>query len=254
MLSSHWNLVIKDGSKKIVVATGGEDDEDLGDEWILEDASDVLGRFVSGNNSIRMSWDHVKTKMWKSFFANVRCRYWTKLGVNRRLRILARAIKPLLTFHCAAWPPQSQIAQEMDRLQRRMTSAAIGLRPIPLETPAQFRRRVGREASRFIDQQWWSHSWFNSVISWHEHLFRDWNVQRKFFEDAISPELLSSSFAWAPVIVQHWGMHWVEQHSVYSENNARSVQVSRLFRRACAGHVHARWAEAVEWVKARMRQ
>ena len=123
-LLTDWNLKIKPGSRRIVVARG-HCHEELDAAWTVEESSDILGRTISGDNSIRTSWDLVKSKMWKSFFGNVRCKHWRKLGLERRLQTLERAVKPLFSFHCVAWAPQNQVAKEVDQLQRRMTAAAI---------------------------------------------------------------------------------------------------------------------------------
>ena len=178
-------------------------------------------------------------------FGNVRCKHWCKLGLERRLKTLERAVKPLFTFHCVAWPPQNQIAKEVDQLQRHMTAAAIGLRPSPLESAADFRRNSARECSKLIGDSWWKYYWFDSAISWRAHLVRDFERQRRFFENGVAPHLLSTVFAWAPVMYSTWSADWIEAQRFFSQNNGRQCMDSRLFRRACVGHVHRRWAQGV---------
>ena len=228
----------------------GSDADDVNTDWVMEDCSDVLGRVIAGNNSIRQSWNAVKCNMWKAFFSNVRCKYWRQVGFQRRLILLSRAVKPLLMFHCTAWPPQQQVGKELDQLQRRMTAATLGLRPYPLEDPSCFRRRAARECSRIIGDQWWRKLWTNSCIRWQKHLDRDWGRQRLFFEDGVSPEKLSTCFAWAPLLTSTWDAAWIESHREYSQNIARNTRTSRLYRRARAGYVHTRWGEGIVWAKA----
>ena len=99
-------------------------------------------------------------------------------------------------------------------------------------------------------QQVMEFSSFDSAISWRAHLIRDWEKQRRFFEDGVPPHLLSTVFAWAPVLYSTWSADWIEGQRQFSQNNARQCMDSRLFRRACVGHVHRRWAEGVSWAMA----
>ena len=246
-LKNEWGLCIKDGSKQVVLSRGQRDDDIIGDEWTVEDTSDILERLVSGDNSIRPSFTHVKARLWKSFYANIRVKHWRKLGVCRRLQLIDRAVKPHLLFHSAAWPPQRQVASEVDRLQRKMVATALGLYREPAEDIAAFKRRVGRECSRAIATKW-SELWYSSAISWHDHLLRDWDKQRKHFDDGVPAELLSTNFAWSPALITTWGTEWVDAHRVYS--NSGFKRVSRLFRRSCSGHVNMRWAEGINMARA----
>ena len=178
------------------------------------------------------------------------CPNWRRVGYNRSLKLLERAVKPLFAFHCAGWPPQQQISKELDQLQRRMRAAAIGLRPYPMEPLESFRRRAGRECSQVIGNGWWRALWINSAIRWHEHLKRDWLRQLLHYDDGADTSKLSTSFAWAPAMVATWSAEGIESLRHYATNNARNTRVSRIHRRACAGHVHQRWTEGIKWATA----
>ena len=152
-LNENWNLTIKPDSKKIVVSRG-QDDHVVSDDWTIEDTSNILGRFISTDNSIRPSFDVAKQRMWGSFFANVRVKHWHKLGIRRRLLLIDRAIEPVLKFHAAAWAPQRQVALEVDRMQRRMVSSALALHRDPDEDISLFKRRVGKGCAKCISTKW----------------------------------------------------------------------------------------------------
>ena len=189
---SRWNLVIKPDSKQLIVSREHCDDDVIPEDWIVENASVVLGRVLSSDNCIRASWDGAKQKMWKSLNANLRLKHWTKLGAARRLVILSRAIRPILYFHCSAWPPQTQVALEVNRLQRQMTSRAIGCFRDPLESYERYRRRIGRDCSEAINGSWWSKHWFDTACAWREHLDRDWERQRLHYSAGVSTSRLST--------------------------------------------------------------
>ena len=113
----------------------------------------------------------------------------------------------------------------------------------PDEDISFFKRRVRRECSKAISTKW-SSLWYQSAISWHKHLLRDWEQQKLHYDDGIATSRLSTCFSWAPLIVNTWGSEWLSRHRVYSTNNSKLE--SRLFRRACSGHVNMRWAEGID--------
>ena len=241
-LLSNWGLHIKPGSKTLTLSKGQDVDFDVPTDWILEATTNVLGRLVSEDNSIHESWKCLRTKMWKVFYANVRARHWKLFGFQRRLKLLDRAIGPLVRFHSASWPPQNGVKVELDKLHRRMVAMALNLPWYPLDTIQMYRRRVSRESNKHICKLW-SQTWFENAVEWKLHLERDWRQQVNFFNDNVDPTKLSTCFAWAPVLFNHVGSSWIQQHRTFHPTNNHVV--TRVHRRRCTGKVHPRWAESV---------
>lgn len=71
-----------------------------------------------------------------------------KLSVGQRIRVLNRCVLPVFDFHCTRWAVGPQIVQNVDTLQRRMINIVLQTQVLPGETPAEFVRRRGREASK----------------------------------------------------------------------------------------------------------
>ena len=147
-------------------------------------------------------------------------------------------------LYCSAWPPQTQVALEMNRLQRQMTSRATVCFRDPLERYERYRRRIGRDCSEAINGSWWSKHWFDTACAFRDHLDRDWERQRLHYSAGVSPSLLSTCISWSLVIVNTWCSEWLSQQRHFSENDGRME--SRLHRRTFSDYVAQRWADGVD--------
>ena len=145
--------------------------------------------------------------MWAAFYANVRARGWRKLGMQRRLSLLGRCVSPIAAHYLSIIPPQAAYAIKLDRLRKRMVSAAMFNTRLVVESWVCFMRRSSREASRWIEDnsQWWSRKWLQRSLSWAAHLERDYARQKSHFVDGVHPDLLSTQFSWAATLYSFHG-------------------------------------------------
>ena len=73
-------------------------------------------------------------------------------------------------------PPQLQMANDLDAVQRRMVAIALRLTPANGETREQFTCRRGRAARQLCLQSGlWSRRWFRRALNWDGHDRRERN-------------------------------------------------------------------------------
>ena len=155
--------------------------------------------------------------------------------LSRKMGCLMRAVKPIISYRCSLWPPQRQIGNEVDALQRKMVAIACPLRRAPGEESDQFARRRGRHASRVAkDAGLWSLHWFDRALAWDDHVQRNhsgcsWNRSLCAFHDSSWLQARRSVFA---------AVTWMRV-------NAWTPFAGRTATRAVSGKVQPRWQEAV---------
>ena len=132
-LSSTWGLLPKPGSRRIIAAKGADTSHDVGAGWIIGEVSEVLGWIIQSDGDIDKGWRKLTCKMWKAFYANVKAPGWRRLGSQRRLSLLSRSIRGLVEHGVAVFPPQHFYGCDLDRLQRKMVSAAMENTRLPTE-------------------------------------------------------------------------------------------------------------------------
>ena len=130
-LRDVWGLHVKADSKRILTVKGAGDDILVGTHWIAEDVSDVLGWPIQADGGHSACWSRMLAKMWASFYSNVKARGWRKLGMRRRLALLQRCVAPIVAHYAAIIPPQHAYGVKIDRVQRRMVSAAMATQGLP---------------------------------------------------------------------------------------------------------------------------
>ena len=157
------------------------------------------------------------------------------------MKCLERSVKPMMSYRCSIWPPQKQIAKELDAVQRKMISIACPTRRRPGEDSSQHARRKGRHASGLAkDAGLWSDHWFKRALAWDEHVGRSrsgckWNLSLLAFHDASWLQQQRCTFAAvAPIRSNPW-----------------TVFAGRTGTRAQAGKVQPRWQEAIQKVRNR---
>ena len=162
-----------------------------------------------------------------------------KAPTSSKLKCIERAVRPMLSYRCSLWPPQKQVAHEIDSIQRKMISVACPTPRAPWEDAEQHARRRGRLASELAKEVGtWSKHWFDRASAWDEHVHRDrsgckWNQSLLTFQDA----------------------SWLQQqralYAALASNrvNPWTVFAGRTGTRAAAGKVHPRWQEVVQKVR-----
>ena len=121
------------------------------------------------------------------------------MALEVKLKLMARVVAPQIDYRCSRWPPQRQIAAEIDRMQRKMTATLLHMRVSAGESVEDFCRRRNRRCTQICNEHGlWSKRWFDRAISWDAHLSRprntycwaaklrsyhdrDWFIQRQFF-------------------------------------------------------------------------
>ena len=126
----------------LMVSDGNLDVPDDSDRWPLVHTFIVLGHAIQSSGSIRACWSQARSSMWKAFWANPGAAAAGHLACDRKMSLMSRAVLPQLSFRCSRWPPQSQIGNELDRLQQKMTASVMRLlRSCEEEVDAYVRRR-----------------------------------------------------------------------------------------------------------------
>ena len=159
--------------------------------------------------------------MWGAFWANASAAGTMKLPVQLRLKLLLRAVVPILDFKYSRWPPQRQIANELNAVQRKMVAILLRLTPTDGETREQFVRRRGRAARQLCLQCGiWSLRWFRRALAWDSHIRRERN-----------------DFTWAAKIVDFRAADYLSQR--------RAFHNGRTATRSQPGYVSRRWHDGI---------
>jgi len=201
----------------------------------------VLGHVLQATGSIRACWTRSRASMWKAFWANPGADAAKQVGIPRKLQLLARAVQPQLSFRCSRWPPQRQIATEVDTLQQKMTASMLKLPRLEGEDPASYVRRRGRVARGHCRKQGlWAAHWFARAIAWDDHLTRARNGQ-----------------TWSGRLRDFRGKEWLKQQRAlyvprgFSDASAASLRAGRTGTRAVRGKVQTRWHDGIDYAKSR---
>ena len=174
--------------------------------------------------------------MWASFFANFAGASIKKAPTSSKTKCIERAVRPMISFRCSIWPPQKQIAKELDAVQRKMISIACPIRRDYGEDSEQYARRKGRHASSLAKVAGlWSKHWFDRALSWDEHVQRNrsgckWNNSLRAFHDSNWLQECRASFL----------------QSTSTMLNPWTLFAGRTGTRAAASKVQPRWQEAVQ--------
>ena len=128
------------------------------------------------------------------------------------------------------WPPQRQVAVEVDRTQQKMAASVLRLPRLDNEDSESYvRRRGGATRSYCLQQGSWSHQWFKGAVAWDDHLSRP----RK-------------NHTWAAKLRNYRGKVWLMSRralfapAAASRTSPASVTAGRTGTRAFAGKLHTR--------------
>ena len=149
-------------------------------------------------------------------------------------------VKPQFGCKCSRWPPQRQIASELDRVQQKMTATILRAPRAAGEDVDAYVRRRGRLArNQCLQQGQWSDFWFSRASKWDEHLARERN-----------------GYSWSARLRDYRGMHWLmERRAALAPRVSAvvSIRAGRTGTRAAPGKVHARWHDGIEYAKGLQR-
>ena len=197
-------------------------------KWPSTCAFTALGHTLDSSGSIQSCWRRTKASMWKAYRGNLGSASAKEIPMNSRMRLLDRAVTPVLDYRCSRWPVQRQMVREVDSLQRKMVAGAMRIGRQSGETTEDYYRRRGRVAASHCRRHGqWSARWCNRVLAWNEHLKRERNAQ-----------------AWPAITLAHHGYQWLlERRASYSSTSATAGKTcTRLF----PGCPHTRWHDGVE--------
>ena len=204
--------------------------------WPVVAPFPVLGHLLEPTGSIRSCWASSRRTMWRAFWANPASKAGAHLSVPYKLDLLNRCVKPQFAYKCSRWPPQRQIALELDKLQQKMTATVMRVPRVAGEDIDVYVRRRGRIARNHCVQQGrWSDFWFGRAIQWDDHLARERN-----------------SYSWSARLRDYRGMQWLMDRRASlapRDSNSVSIKAGRTATRAVRGKVHARWHDGIEYAR-----
>ena len=162
---------------------------------------------------------------------------YEKASIKSKIRLLDRAVFSVASFRFSRWPPQQQIAKELDRVQIRMYVLMLNERLRPDESVSGWVKRRMTSARGVVKSiGFWSHKWFERAKKWDEHIERH-------------DELIVS-----PLRV--WkGEQWLQDQRVkllplFSRVTGRlSMSAGVTGTRIAKGRVQARWHDGISYAK-----
>ena len=225
-----WGMAIKETSRSCMVAAGGATEQDT-TKWPLVNTFLVLGHLIHRDGSIRPCWARARSAMWRAFWGNAASDVARNLSRSVKLQLISRAVAPQIDFRCSRWPPQKNIAHELDNLQQKMVSIALREPKLPEEDVINYVRRRGRIARKFCSEQgFWSQRRFKRVI---RLISRATNNQ-----------------SWPARLYKYHDKGWlIERRAsfIVATSSASSILAGRTGTRAFQGCVHTRWHDGVEF-------
>ena len=235
-LESKWDMRIKPSSRSCMCAQGNSENPTDPTKWPLRSSFVVLGHYLQENGSVRECWSKARSSMWRAYWANPGSRDAVHVSVGSKLAILRRAVLPQVSFRCSRWPPQKQIAKELDKMQQNMTASIVRLPQIAGEDAPEYVRRRGRAARKLCrDAGSWSSHWFSRVRNWDDHLARERNQH-----------------TWAARLQNYHGKQWlIDRRIALAPASSASVSIfaGRTGTRAAPGHVFTRWHDGVDMAR-----
>ena len=230
---------------------------------VVEVAS-VLGWLINNSGTCSNQWNDALRKAWGIFHSNLRVRGWSRLGIQRRLALLDRCVKPFLLHRLQLWGPSGALLKRLARVQRHMVSRALGNFRLPWESFKTFYQRCSRETRSHIGTSIsdWACAWASSVVSWDAHLARDWSEQCRFLSmyPLSRPHYALGVDAWHFCNMTHtfatqfsWAasLSRVQDENFFDKirttfNNAVGRVSTRTGTRSVKGFVSLRWHDCVK--------
>ena len=176
-LASNWGLQIKATSRSVLVAAGRQVPEAHNSEkWPVQNVFTVLGHRLDNRGSAWPCWEATKRSMWGAFYKTCGSQACRRLPMKMKLRTLKRCVLPVCEFRCTRWPFHETLAEDVNRVQRKMTSILVKV-PRPAGEPDEeyFRRRHREVGVLCRGEGLWAHRWAKRVTEWEKHLQRPRN-------------------------------------------------------------------------------
>ena len=106
------------------------------------------------------------------------------MGFSARLLLLERVVKLFVMFKLQLFGASDSYVTKLRSFQKRMVVRCIGQYKISTEDWEAYFQRCSRMAKAVIGTEVidWAHIWTSNIVSWDDHLDRDWDRRRAFLE------------------------------------------------------------------------
>ena len=193
-LASDWGLQIKSSSRSVLTAAGRAipDGHDAM-KWPVQDIFPVLGHRLDSRGSSWPCWERTKQSMWGAFYRTRGAQGYKQLPHKLQNRTLNRCILPILEYRCSRWSYQETLAEDIDRVQRKMFSILAKVpRQAGKNDDTYFRRRRRQVSVTCKTHGLWSIRFAERICKWDAHLCRPANRN-----------------SWAAKLLQWQGREWL---------------------------------------------
>ena len=164
--------------------------------------------------------------MWGSFYANVGKGAF-KGNFKTKLKLIDRAVQPVLTYRCPRWPFVPTRAAKLDKLQDSMTARIMKIPGRPGESRSAYWQRVHRSAAAVNkSRQRWSDLWRTRVKLWGQHLSRH-------------PD------SWSKQLIDYHDESWLAQRRSIFASGPFGILAGRTDTRCIRQKVHQRWQKGL---------
>ena len=144
------------------------------------------------------------------------------MPAESKFALMNRVCTPALSYRCSRWPPQPTIAQELDRVQRKMVAVLLRTPRRPDERLDSYFRRRRREAASVCHRLGpWSDLWLKRAQEWDAHIIRAHNP-----------------YSWPSLLKRFHDAEWLEDQRMLSNMQGTSTRTS-------PGRPHMRWDEGI---------
>ena len=159
------------------------------------------------------------------FFGNCKSVKAKKLTIGANLRLLNRAVLPVLRHRCSRWPGNRATFDEIRSVQRKMVAAIVRLPAEPGEDAVTYVRRRNAAMTNLISRDAsWNLDYCNRLAAWDAHLHRPRNKH-----------------SWPSKMVGFQASEWLEAH--------RAMRHCGTGTRVSRGGPATRWHEGIEFAE-----
>ena len=193
----------------------------------------VLGCRIGTSGNAWCDFDAASAAIWRRMWAGSKSRAARNVPLKIKILDVERCCWPSLSFRCSWWAVSRTLLSEIESLQNSIVSCLLRLPIEPGEDRANYHRRRGREALKFVqNSKCWKRKVCERIRSWSEH------VDRAHF------------WSWAIEIAKCRDNLWLRgqrkvMHSI-------SVFAGSLGTRDSPGRPYCRWQEALDLVHAEL--
>ena len=214
-------------------------------------SANILGWEISNDASLHRQWQILLRKVWGAYFANIRCKSWRRLGVPRRLKLLDRAIKPVVLYFLKPWVPTMDWLEKLRRLQNHLLSRCLVNHRLSVEDFATYSQRCVQMVKQHLGNSVsdWTKLWIEGSFSWDDHLARDWTEQCRSFREGLAQtngvRTFATCYSWAASLSRFHASDWLAARRVLTVNESGRAH-SRTNTRSIRGVVRPRYHDAMD--------